>query len=406
VQLAWLVPFIVDPTRETWEASVVRPMRSAHSCVSSYWFANEAIQHTANVYDESLAAEPQADKTAQRIPRKIGPFNIDQFEYPPTFLLVPRLLSWVAPDFWTFRHVWFVLNILVVFGAALAIALRLDAATGTKSVLLTPFVVAGPAIIATFQMGNVQLAVVALSMLAMLLFERRSYAAGGLVLAYVTAAKLYPGVFVLYLILRREWRAVAWTAAFGAALVGLSLAVFGWPPFAAFLEHMPKLMSGEAFPAFRNPLAISVNQSVPGIAMKLRLFGVPGMDFGTMRVVGWVYSLVVIAGVVWLALRVHPNRREPVVWLAILVLATMRSPFLPTYAPFPSMWLATLLAALAWRRGVREAVPAIACWLVLSIGFGPGGLPLHWNTLWSTVLTVTAFVVVTLAFREVRRAAP
>ena len=36
-------------------------------------------------------------------------------------------------------------------------------------------------------------------------------------------------------------------------------------------------------------------------------------------------------------------------WLAILIVATMRSPFLPqAYAAFPPLWLLTLLAAKAW----------------------------------------------------------
>ena len=401
VQLTWLVPFIIDANHATWgPGGLTSPLPSAHSCVSAYWFANEAIAHTPDIYDESLTSIPQTDPKAPRVPRKHGPINIDAYEYPPTFLLLPRLLALATPDFWAFRRLWFVLNFFVVIGAVVLIARRVDAANGTGAVWLTPFVLAAPAIIATFQIGNVQLAVIAVSMLAMLLFERRSPATGGLLLAYVTVAKLYPGVFVLYLLLRRDWRAVAWTGGFGIALVGISMGLFGWPPFAAFLHHVPKLMSGEAFPAFRNPMAVSINGSVPGIVFKLGLFGVPGMGFEAMRIVGWLYTLVVIAGTAWLALRVRDDRRAPLVWLAILVLATLRSPFLPTYAPFPSLWLATLLAALAWRRSPRAAIPAVACWCVLAIGFGPGGLPLMWNAVWSTVQTAVALLIVGMVFRQ------
>lgn len=398
-QLTWLVPFIIDANRAAWDHGPTGPLPSTHSCVSAYWVANEAIAHTADVYDERLSAIPQADTSAPRVPRKLGPLNIDAYEYPPTFLLLPRLISLATPDFWAFRRVWFAINFAVVVAAIVLIARRFDLAAGTGAIWLTPFVIVPPAMIVTFQIGNVQLAVVAVSMLAMLLFERRSYAAGGLLLAYVTAAKLYPGVFVLYLLVRRDWRAAAWTAAFGVALVGLSLVVFGWPPFAAFLEHMPKLMSGEAFPAFRNPAAVSINGSVPGIVMKLRLFGVPGVGFDAMRVAGWLYTVVVAAGTVWLALRAPRDGREPLVWLAILVLATLRSPFLPTYAAFTSLWVATILAALAWSRGPRAVLPIVACWCVLAIVFGPGGLPLKVNAAWSTAQTVVQLVLVAAVFR-------
>jgi alpha-1,2-mannosyltransferase len=334
------------------------------------------------------------------VARMMGPLRIDAYEYPPTFLLLPRVLARITPDFWGFRRLWFALNLAIVVGVAVALARRLDRALGTHAVWLTPFVIAAPPIVSTFQAGNVQLAIIAVSALAMLLLERRACVVGGLLLAYVIAGKLYPGVFVLYLLLRRDWRALAWTAGFGVALVAVSLAVFGWPSFAAFLQHAPKLLSGEAFPAFRNPLAVSVNGSVPGLVFKLGLFGVPHMDYAAMRILGWIYTLVVIGGVVWLSLRARPQGREPLVWLAILVLATMRSPFLPTYAAFPSLWLAMLVASLAWREE-RPVLPVMLCWCMLAVGFGPGGIPPTWNAIWTTLQTVIAFVLLAVTMRQV-----
>ena len=113
-------------------------------------------------------------------------------------------------------------------------------------------------------------------------------------------------------------------------------------------------MSGEAFSAFRNPGAIGNNGSVPGLIFKLKLWGVPHMGFEAMRIVGWIYTLVVVAGAAWLATRVRPNGREPVIWLAILVLATMRSPFMATYAFFPVMWLADAGRAGRLERAARD----------------------------------------------------
>ena len=160
-------------------------------------------------------------------------------------------------------------------------------------------------------------------------------------------------------------------------------------------------MSGEAFSAFRNPAGIVGNGSVPGIVFKLKFFGVPYMGYDAMRVVGWIYSLVVIAGTVWVARRVRPDGREPVLWLAILVLATMRSPFMATYAFFPVMWLATLAVALRWHAGASAIVPALG-WMALAITFGGSAIPPAWIAVWTTTQTVLTFIGLVLLLRKLR----
>ena len=405
-QLAWLTPFIVDPGRAAWRASPLAPMPSVHSCVSSYWVAAQRVTEVPNVYAEVLYSLPQTDPTARRTARTLGPFQVDNFEYPPPFLLASRLLASATADFWSFRRLWFGLNLAIVALAAVAIARRLDTRLGTHAVWLVPFAIAGPATIATLQVGNAQLAVIAVTLLAMYCIDRGQPAAGGALLAVAIVAKLYPGVFVLYLLLRREWRPVIWTAVFGLVLVAVSLADTGLQPYRAFLHEMPALMSGEAFSAFRSPIAIGNNGSVPGLVFKLKMWGVPYMGYDAMRIVGWVYTLVVVAGTVWLARRVRPGGREPVVWLVIVVLASMRSPFMATYAFFPVMWLATLVASLAWRES-RTALPILLAWCGLALTFGAGGpLAPPVNAVWTTVQTVLTFVVLVSVLRQLREPAP
>ena len=128
-----------------------------------------------------------------------------------------------------------------------------------------------------------QLLFLVLSAVAMLLFERRQHAAGGLLLGYAIASKLFPGVLLVFLLLRRDWRALGWTAAAGVAADSSLLADLGWTPFAAFFAHLPKLLSGEAFPGLRNAHAIAINESVPGLVFKLGLFGVPDMSFAAVE---------------------------------------------------------------------------------------------------------------------------
>jgi hypothetical protein len=172
---------------------------------------------------------------------------------------------------------------------------------------------------------------------------------------------------------QRRWRAVAWTAGFGAALVALSLADVGFTPYAAFLRHLPGIFGGEAFPAFRNPLAMAINFSIPGIAFKLKLFDVPGMGFAASKAIGWVYTLAALWWTVRLARAPRTPSHEPLAWLAVLVLATLRSPFLPqAYAAVPPLWLLTLLAACAPPRARTLGLTLLA-WAALNVFW-----PLDW----------------------------
>jgi hypothetical protein len=396
-QILALTVFIIDPNVAAWRPHLWAPMPSQHSCVSSYWVACTAVDG-ASIYDDNLYSRPQRDPGARRTPRTLGPFNIDVYEYPPTFLTLPALVRVVAPDFYRFRRLWFALNLAMVLAGAVVVARRLDTALGTHAVWLTPLVIASPPIMATLQMGNIQLAVIAAAAAAMLLFERRWYAAGGLLLAYATVSKLFPGVLVFYLLLRRDWRAVGWTSAWSVVLAVATLAAFGAAPYVDFLEHMPKLLSGEAFPAFRNPEAIGVNQSVPGLVFKLKLWGVPHMDFTAMKIVGWLYTAVVVAVTAWLALRVRPRGREPFIWLIVLILATLRSPFLPTYAGFPTLWLATLVAAACVHRPALVWT-AVIIWCMHAIQFGLGMIDPRVNAVWTMVQTAATFVLVGLTCR-------
>lgn len=238
--------------------------------------------------------------------------------------------------------------------------------------LLCPLVLASDLTIGTLQVGNLQAIVFAIAMLAMVLFAKRRYAAGGALLAFATVSKLFPGLLLLYLLVRRKWRALAWTIGLTVVLVAISLLDTGRAPYHAFLNHLPGLLGGEAFPAFRNPGAIAKNYSVPGMAFKLRLFSVPGASFAAMRIVGWIYTLIVLAATVIVARRTLNRVEQPLAWLAILILASLRSPFLPGYAVIPALWLLTLLAAVV-APTVRMLCFALLAWLILNISVPQSG---------------------------------
>jgi alpha-1,2-mannosyltransferase len=377
VQLARLSVYMVDPNDARWSVIPWNPFAASHSCMSGYWAAAGAVGTAPNVWDDSLSSTAGPTPAAPRVQKRIGRFLMDGYEYTPTFLLLPRVLLHLTPDFFAFRQLWFALNLALVLGAVVAISRRLVPALGPAVLWLAPVILAPLSVLVTFQIGNVQLACIAAALLGMLCFDRAVasrhstllHAIGGLLLAFATVSKLYPGMLVLYLLFRRDWRAVGWTSAWGAGLVALGLADMGVAAHTAFLDHLPGLLSGESFPPLRNQRGISANMSVPGLTLKLGLFGVPHMSFGAMRVAGWIYTVILLAVVVRLARRPTAPAFEPIVWIAILLLATLRSPVLPVYGIFPQVWLLVIVLAARWAEP-RVRVGLIATFLLLA-GIAP-----------------------------------
>jgi alpha-1,2-mannosyltransferase len=404
VVLARLAVFMADDARPRFSAFPSSGWEVRHSCVSAYFVAAGAAREGRSVYRDELYTAPDDDGKGVRKPLMLGRFGIDVYEYPPPFLLLPGALRQVASGFPAFRLLWFVLNGVVVAFAMVCVARALPPPAARRALLLAPLVWISPPTLSALQKGNVQLLIVALAMLAMLLFERRRFAAGGALLAFATVSKLFPGLLLVYLIVRRQFRAVAWTAAMGALLVVLSLALVGARQYVSFADHLPGLLGGEAFPAFRNPSAIAINFSIPGLVFKLKVLGLGALSFGASKIVGWLYTIVVLVVVVMVSRRRWPDDDKPAVWLAILILATLRSPFLPqAYAAFPPLWLLTLLAARQPPTG-KILLWTLGAWLTLSI-YWPIDWPLDPRVLALVTLVPQAvtIAVATLALRPPKR---
>ena len=367
-QLARLCVFIVNPAAVGFAIGPSRGLGLTinHSCLSAYYVAARSVATVPNVYAWELYAFPDEGPTAPRKPRPIGSFNVDAYEYPPPFLLLPRTLAILTPEFLRFRMVWFALNGAILVIGLLVVARMLGPVAGTRALLFSPLVLASDIPIATLQVGNLQAIVSSLAMIAMVLFAQRRYAAGGALLAFATVSKLFPGLLLVYLLIQRKSRALAWTVGLCIALIAISLVDTGWAPYKAFLDHLPRLLGGEAFPAFRRPWAVAQNFSVPGMALKLRLFGVTGASFGAMKIVGWIYSLILLAATVFVARRTLTREQEPLAWLTILILASLRSPFLPLYAVIPALWLLTLLAATVTPT-FKTLFGVLLAWVILNI---------------------------------------
>jgi hypothetical protein len=404
VELVRLIVFMASGgIPAAWSVTPWNPFLTRHSCTTAYWVAATEIDASPDVYAPatySLGRSPEG----RDIPRSIGPYNIDPYEYPPTFLLLPRPLTWLATDFASFRLLWGGLVTVAAMAGVIVVARRIDRENGARSLWLVPLALLPLGVTSTFQSGNAQLFFVVLGMLAMLAFERRRAAIGGLLLGYAIVGKLFPGLLLVYLVVRREWRAVAWTAGWAAALTAIAIADVGWTPFAHFLDHLPRLLSGEAFPMLRAPGPPNISLSVPGIVLKLPSLGGPALPFVALKIAGWIFSAVILWATVRLALRPVAPRLAPLAWLVILGLATLRSPFLPGYGVFQGVWIASILLAVAWA-DVRRRLIVLALWAALVwTTAGPPSLPPFVIAGLTTLQTIAILALFGIAVRVGRDA--
>lgn len=363
---------------------VAKPFFARHSCYTCYAVATElARAGDDNIYDSARYRDPEVET---RVHRQIGEhLKIDRYQYPPPFLLLPWLLDLLGGGFFGARALFFAVTV-GAFGATLWL-LRgfVGGAAGARIWWTWPAVVGVGTTLAALQMGNVHPLVITLCVLAMLAFERGRNVLGGALLGYAVVSKIFPGVLLVHLLARRRWSAAGSVVAWAAAYTGLTYAVFGGAPFEAFVSYqLPRLVDASAFGfAWEHARALTINSSVAGAAHRLGVLGVISDPALPTAILQWLLVLAVVAAAVWLG-HISRGDRDLVdpwariamlqAWLALLLLAQARSPFLPwTYGNFVVLWLAATVAIGC--RSTRGRTVAILAWLpftaVMPLPFGP-----------------------------------
>jgi hypothetical protein len=348
LRFAALSIFIADVGRPQFSVQPDDDFRRPHSCVSAYAESARFLAEGGhNIYERDLY-QPR------RVPRQLGPLRVDPFHYPPPFLLVPQAVRLVAPDFWDFRRIWFAFQAVTFAGAVVGIAAWIGGLAGAVALLGGVLMTAFPQAAHTFQQGNFQATAVSLAAIAFVLLTTGFHRTGGAVLAYASAAKIFPGVLVLPLLAGRQWRPAAWVAGCGAALLVGTILVQGVRPMRDFVStSLPEISSGAAFPQTETRQHSRVNWSAYGQTVRLRHLGAEWLTQPRGLAAAQVYGLLVVALAVWAGWRRRfdpslANERLLVaqVALALLSLASFRSPFVGAgYGILATLWLMGLLAA-------------------------------------------------------------
>lgn len=366
VQNARLAVYEHDVEKPQYSTVPGDSFRVRHNCFTSY---SEAVRFAAanegNIYKEELYRQ-----------RTIGPLRVDTYHYPPTFLVLPELLRAIDSDFFAQRRLWYGLQIVFFTAGVLGLAWWIGGATGGIAVLVSPFLLAMPHIVTTFQMGNFHVMAFPLALLGMCLITSRRIVPGSLMLGYAAAGKIFPGLLVLFLIAGRRWRAVAAVAATGIVLALAALLLFGMDSYRMFLTYeVPRISSGEAFPQIDFLNAIHLNGAFYGLLAKFRTRGASFLDTATALRLSSLYGVLVIALGVATAMRArHHDDSTPrgrlllaQLWLALVTLASFRSPFSGfVYAWTGTFWLIVLLAAGA------KTPRRCALWLAVLVPFAIG----------------------------------
>jgi hypothetical protein len=365
-----LSSFMFDGTDASASVFPSRRFFRQHTCLSSYTEAARLAQTGVNIFEmQRYVDEPRPGEFKERF---IGPFEVDIYQYPPSFLIVPHVAVAAGMDFPDIRRLWFAVQALLLFAGMAGLASWIGGTPGIVLLALTPVVWLAPTTRVGLQIGNFQLTAFPLAVLAMVAFDRSRAAAGGLALGFVTVSKIFPGVLGLLLLAQRRWSAIGWCIFWSVVVTALAWLAVGSAPFVDFVRYqLPRIESGEAFFWIEFPSFAPLNQSIYGLVTKLRSLGVPGMGAGTANAASSIYALLLLPLVAWGALRLRAidaavtdigqrRLRHAQVWLGLLSLASFRSPFVPdAYGLVGTLWLLTLIAVERARS---------AAWLV-AIGF-------------------------------------
>ena len=267
------------------------------------------------------------------------------------------------------RALWFGLNGLLLAAGLWILARWIDGPNAHRVLLLAPIFFASLPVLVTLQVGNFQVAVVVLSVLAMVAFHKRRDSTGGALLAFTILSKISPGVLGVVLLAQRRWRSAAWSAGFGLIFLALSVLTLGVNPIESFFTFtLPRLGSGEVFGFMDDdPFSVITNMSPFGLPFKLQLMGLDVGDPWVLgRRLGRGYSVVLVVLAILAAVRRPGDRRsQAVTWMSLLVLAALQSPFAPAYTLIALLWALTLLVVEV--ETVHGGIALMLLWLGLVV---------------------------------------
>lgn len=306
----------------------------------AYYFGAQVAEHGGDPYDPEQLV-PWAEDA--NIESELYPFL-----YPPAFLLVMKpLTSW---DWFSSFCLWMFVNELSLLGCAAILAIWWRSLQPQVGVLILVFLSLNLVHLDGILYGQVGSTLLALTLGGLWLTSRGHGIAGGVLLGTATAMKLLPGIFILWWLMHRRWRA-AGSAIVVAALWSLAaVLVYGWPLTERFLtEVLPALGRGDYF-GIKIAVDSMLNFSIASWTEQLA----PSPGIGASKaaiLLAKAMSFVLLIALAWSFRRRPLSTAQEAAQMATLALA---SQLFPVYAwdhyliwAYPAL---VLTGVAIWRR--------------------------------------------------------
>ncbi len=170
----------------------------------------------------------------------------------PFSTLVMWPLTGLAPL--TAKHIWILLNLIFL----IPIGWMLRSMTGLSYQRVALVLALCFPLHRNLSYGQFYVFLLLLVVAACWAYLRGFRAFAGVLVAVAAACKIFPIVFIIFFIRRRDWRALSWSAVAGLAAAALSVAVFGWNVHRTYLhEILPWTLHGEGMPPYVATASIS-----------------------------------------------------------------------------------------------------------------------------------------------------
>jgi glycosyl transferase family 87/WD40 repeat protein len=253
------------------------------------------------------------------------------------------------------KRIWLVVS-LFLLGAA-ALVLHLMTRLTPRRVALIVFLAVVP-LRTNFQFGQQYVVLLLLLTVAAWLYSHERSFASGSVLAVASVLKIYPVLFAVYFLRKRQWRALGGLLAILLLLVSLGIHLFGFETMRLYvLDVLPRSLRGEN----NGPYAVVLNS--PTVLLR-RLFVTepelnphPWLDVPTLfAVLGPLVQALILVPALWLLTpRRADCRREMLEWgayVAVLLVFSGSATYHFCVLILPVVLAANELFRLGWvKRG-------------------------------------------------------
>jgi hypothetical protein len=265
------------------------------------------------------------------------------------------------------KHVWLALQLLLL----VPIALALRSLTGQPLRRIALIAAICFPLHRTLLYGQYYILLLGMLVAACWAYRERRAAMAGAFIGLATLTKIFPAIFLIYFLRKRDGRALASAALTIAAGAAISVAVFGWPMHRFYLQSvLPWTLRGEALPPYLLSAA-----SLSNLLHRLFLYEPQWNPHPwhhaplVFAIAGPLLQMMILGPAVLLVSRVEDRQRVPLEW-SLLLAATL------TISTSPASYDFTLLvlpaAVLCGRCTPRKTLLA----LLLFVGIGYPA----WNT--------------------------